>query len=131
MKKLLMAGALLAAFHAQADDLPGPVKQLEKQGITIIKPFTAPGGVQAWLGKYQDTGVTLYLTPDKKHVITGYMYDAQGNNGSWRHLRYPSSCLSRFITLSSISAQYAYTIVSQLASLKPASVSVWRAVVIH
>ncbi|EJQ2007700.1 thiol:disulfide interchange protein DsbG [Cronobacter sakazakii] len=80
MKKLLMAGALLAAFHAQADDLPEPVKQLEKQGITIIKPFTAPGGVQAWLGKYQDTGVTLYLTPDKKHVITGYMYDAQGNN---------------------------------------------------
>ncbi len=43
MKKLLMAGALLAAFHAQANDLPGPVKQLEKQGITIIKPFTAPG----------------------------------------------------------------------------------------
>ncbi|CCK05194.1 Thiol:disulfide interchange protein DsbG precursor [Cronobacter sakazakii 701] len=24
--------------------------------------------------------MTLYLTPDKKHVITGYMYDAQGNN---------------------------------------------------
>ncbi|EOI3444742.1 thiol:disulfide interchange protein DsbG [Cronobacter turicensis] len=82
MKKMLMAGALLAAFHAQAqtDDLPEPVKQMEKQGITIIKPFSAPGGVQAWLGKYQDTGVALYLTPDKKHVIAGYMYDEKGNN---------------------------------------------------
>ncbi|CCJ78210.1 thiol:disulfide interchange protein DsbG [Cronobacter muytjensii] len=82
MKKRLMAGALLASLsvQAQTSDLPEPVKQIEKQGITIIKPFTAPGGVQGWLGKYQDTGVTLYLTPDKKHVISGYMYDAQGNN---------------------------------------------------
>ncbi|CCJ74287.1 Thiol:disulfide interchange protein DsbG precursor [Cronobacter condimenti 1330] len=82
MKKMLMACALLASVNAQAqtDNLPEPVKQMEKQGIEIIKPFTAPGGVQGWLGKYQDTGVTLYLTPDKQHVISGYMYDAQGNN---------------------------------------------------
>jgi len=82
MKKILSLLTLLmsATTQAQTADLPEPVKQMEKQGIEIIKPFSAPGGVQGWLGKYQDMGVTLYLTPDKKHVISGYMYDAQGNN---------------------------------------------------
>lgn len=82
MKKILSLLTLLmsATTQAQTADLPEPVKQMEKQGIEIIKPFSAPGGVEGWLGKYQDMGVTLYLTPDKKHVISGYMYDAQGNN---------------------------------------------------
>jgi len=82
MKKILSLLTLLmsATTQAQTTDLPEPVKQMEKQGIEIIKPFSAPGGVEGWLGKYQDMGVTLYLTPDKKHVISGYMYDAQGNN---------------------------------------------------
>ena len=82
MKKRLMACALFASLSVQAQnhDLPAPVKALEKQGITIIKPFTAPGGVEGWLGKYQDTGVTIYLTPDKKHAISGYMYDEKGQN---------------------------------------------------
>ncbi len=82
MKKTLSLLTLLmsAMTQAQTADLPEPVKQMEKQGIEIIKPFSAPGGVEGWLGKYQDMGVTLYLTPDKKHVVSGYMYDAQGNN---------------------------------------------------
>ena len=65
---------------AHAEELPAPVKAIEKQGITIIKPFEAPGGVKGWLGKYQDMGVTIYLTPDGKHAISGYMYDEQGKN---------------------------------------------------
>lgn len=75
--------ALLLAlfpFLAQAEELPAPVKAVEKQGITIIKPFEAPGGMKGWLGKYQDMGVTIYLTPDGKHAISGYMYDEQGKN---------------------------------------------------
>ncbi|HBC82822.1 MAG TPA: thiol:disulfide interchange protein DsbG [Escherichia sp.] len=82
MKKVVLICSLLGSLAAQAQNapLPEPVKQIEKQGIEIIKPFTAPGGVEGWLGKYQDTGVTIYLTPDKKHAISGYMYDAQGNN---------------------------------------------------
>ena len=67
-------------FFCQAEDLPAPVKAIEKQGITIIKPFEAPGGVKGWLGKYQDMGVAIYLTPDGKHAISGYMYDENGNN---------------------------------------------------
>lgn len=65
---------------AYAEDLPAPVKAMEKQGITIIKSFDAPGGMKGYLGKYQDMGVTIYLTPDGKHAVSGYMYDENGVN---------------------------------------------------
>ena len=70
----------LLPFYCSADELPAPVKAIEKQGITIIKPFEAPGGMKGWLGKYQDMGVAIYLTPDGKHAISGYMYDESGTN---------------------------------------------------
>lgn len=70
-----LSGASLAE-----DNLPDAVKNIEKQGIKIIKPFTAPGGIKGWLGSYQGMGVTIYLMPDGKHAISGYMYDEKGNN---------------------------------------------------
>lgn len=70
----------LLPFYCHAEELPAPVKAIEKQGITIIKPFEAPGGMKGWLGKYQDMGVAIYLTPDGKHAISGYMYDEKGTN---------------------------------------------------
>lgn len=70
----------LLSFCAQAEDLPAPVQAIEKQGITIIKSFDAPGGMKGYLGKYQDMGVTIYVTPDGKHAISGYMYDSAGTN---------------------------------------------------
>ena len=73
LKKILLL-ALLPAI-AFAEELPAPVKAIEKQGITIIKTFDAPGGMKGYLGKYQDMGVTIYLTPDGKHAISGYMYN--------------------------------------------------------
>lgn len=76
----ILLSALLLSSTTQAATLPAPVQQIEKQGVEIIKPFKAPGGVQGWLGQYQGTGVTIYLTPDGQHAISGYMYDAQGNN---------------------------------------------------
>jgi len=79
MRKLALLFAL-SPLIASAQDLPAPVKALEKQGITILKPFDAPDGMKGWLGKYQDMGVTIYLTPDGKHAISGYMYDTQGTN---------------------------------------------------
>lgn len=57
-----------------------PSKSDWKQGITIIKTFDAPGGMKGYLGKYQDMGVTIYLTPDGKHAISGYMYNEKGEN---------------------------------------------------
>ncbi len=82
-KYLIPLITLLASTAAQAETqttLPPAIKQLETKGIEIIKPFSAPGGVQGWIGKYQGTGLTIYLTPDKKHAISGYMYDENGNN---------------------------------------------------
>ena len=36
--------------------------------------------MKGYLGKYQDMGVTIYLTPDGKHAISGYMYNEKGEN---------------------------------------------------
>ncbi|WP_263752992.1 thiol:disulfide interchange protein DsbG [Kosakonia cowanii] len=78
LKRLLMLTLLPLTLHAE--DLPAPVKAIEKQGITIIKSFNAPGGMKGYLGKYQEMGVTIYVTPDGKHAISGYMYDDAGTN---------------------------------------------------
>lgn len=80
--KVLMMTSLLfvSAISAEPSSLPEPVKQIAKQGIEIIKPFKAPGGMEGWLGKYQGAGVTIFLTPDKKHAVSGYIYDDKGNN---------------------------------------------------
>lgn len=79
---MLKRTLLLSLFplFAWAEDLPAPVKAIEKQGITIIKSFDAPGGMKGYLGKYQDMGVTIYLTPDGKQAISGYMYNEKGEN---------------------------------------------------
>ena len=79
MLKRLLALSLLP-FYVQAEELPAPVQTIEKQGITIIKSFDAPGGMKGYLGKYQDMGVTIYVTPDGKQAISGYMYDTAGTN---------------------------------------------------
>ncbi|HFZ8993765.1 TPA: thiol:disulfide interchange protein DsbG [Citrobacter freundii] len=70
----------LLPIMALAEELPAPVKAIQQQGITILKSFDAPGGMKGYLGKYQDMGVTIYLTPDGKHAISGYMYDEKGAN---------------------------------------------------
>lgn len=78
LKRLLILSMLPLSLHAE--ELPAPVKAIEKQGITILKSFEAPGGMKGYLGKYQEMGVTIYLTPDGKHAVSGYMYDEAGNN---------------------------------------------------
>ncbi len=77
-KRTLLLSLLPAVVYAE--ELPAPVKAIEKQGITILKPFDAPGGMKGYLGKYQDMGVTIYVTPDGKHAISGYMYNEKGEN---------------------------------------------------
>lgn len=75
--------ALLIAipFLASAKDaLPPAVQQIEKQGITIIKEIKTEGGLRSWVGRYQDMGVTIWLTPDGKHAISGYLYNEKGEN---------------------------------------------------
>lgn len=81
MKTVVFPLCLALPFATFAsEELPAPVKQIEKQGIEIIKPFDAPGGLKGWLGRYQGMGVAIYLSPDGKHAISGYMYDENGTN---------------------------------------------------
>jgi thiol:disulfide interchange protein DsbG len=84
MKKLLLLSALATSGLAQAAEaIPDVVKHFsEQQNIKIIKKLDAPGGAPAWLGQYQDMGVTLFLTPDGKHVISGYLYDDKGKTSA-------------------------------------------------
>lgn len=79
-KKVLLLAALMVSGGLKAEEtLPDAVKNFsEQQDIKILKKIDAPGGAPAWLGQYQDMGVTLFLTPDGKHVVSGYLYDDKG-----------------------------------------------------
>jgi len=80
MKHYLYFIALfLPTLSFASEDIPAVVKHFgEQQEIKNIKEIDAPGGVKSWIGQYQDMGVTLFLTPDGKHVISGYLYDDKG-----------------------------------------------------
>ncbi|MEZ2603320.1 thiol:disulfide interchange protein DsbG [Kluyvera intermedia] len=82
MKRILLSALLMIPVLASAQDtIPDIVKRFgEQQNITNLKPVEAPGGVKSWVGQYQDMGVNLFLTPDGKHVISGYLYDDKGKN---------------------------------------------------
>lgn len=77
---LLLVSSSVFAEGLDINTLPAPVQGVAKQGITILKKFDAPSGMTGYLGKYQDMGVTIYVTPDGKHAVSGYMYDEKGQN---------------------------------------------------
>ncbi len=54
LKRLLLLSLLPLCSHAE--ELPAPVKAIEKQGITIIKPFEAPGGMERLAGQIPGHG---------------------------------------------------------------------------
>jgi thiol:disulfide interchange protein DsbG len=72
--------ALAASTPAIAQERPAPLRALEKQGLTIVGTFPAPGGLTAWAAYAGQQPVALYATPDGKHVIAGTLLDADGKN---------------------------------------------------
>ena len=74
------AVALAAGTTAIAQERPAPLRALEKQGLTIVGTFPAPGGLTAWAAYAGQQPVALYATPDGKHVIAGTLLDADGKN---------------------------------------------------
>ena len=65
---------------ALGQERPAPLRALEKQGVTVVGSFPAPGGLTAWAAYTGQQPVALYATPDGKHVIAGTMLDAEGKN---------------------------------------------------
>ena len=61
-----------------APERPAALQALEKQGVTIVGTFPAPGGPTAWAGYIGQRPLSLFVTPDGKHVIAGTLLDAQG-----------------------------------------------------
>ena len=61
-----------------APERPAALQALEKQGVTIVGTFPAPGGLTAWAGYIGQRPLSLFVTPDGKHVIAGTLLDAQG-----------------------------------------------------
>ncbi|MCU6670971.1 thiol:disulfide interchange protein DsbG [Enterobacteriaceae bacterium H4N4] len=80
LKRFAALAAALPLLAFASDPLPPAIQQIEKQGVKIVKEIPAEGGLRGWLGQYQDMGVTVWLTPDGKHAVSGYLYDEKGNN---------------------------------------------------
>lgn len=72
--QLVLSAPLLAA------ELPAPIKALQKEGVNIVAPFNAPGGLAGYAGIVGRRPVAIYLTPDGKHAILGTMVGAQGKD---------------------------------------------------
>lgn len=82
--RALAAGlsVLLSASVQAAPERPPALQALEKQGITVVGTFPAPGGLTAWAAYVGQRPFALYATPDGKHVIAGTLLDAQGREAA-------------------------------------------------
>ncbi|MCY1408269.1 Thiol:disulfide interchange protein DsbG [compost metagenome] len=72
--------ALIQAPLLQAEELPEAIKMIEKKGARIVGSFDAPDGLRGYAAQFQNRGISLYLTPDGKHVLVGSLFDAQGKD---------------------------------------------------
>lgn len=82
LRTLCVLSSMAAAPLLHAAALPAPVKALEAEGIRVIAPFKAPGGLNGYAGTYGKRPVAIYLTPDGKHAILGTMIGPTGEDVS-------------------------------------------------
>jgi thiol:disulfide interchange protein DsbG len=83
LRALAAAGAVLLSAAVQAAaERPPALQALEKQGVTVVGTFAAPGGLTAWAAYVGQRPLALYVTPDGKHVIAGTLLDAQGREAA-------------------------------------------------
>jgi len=74
-----VAAAIATSVVIAAPERPAALQALEKQGVTVVGTFPAPGGLTAWAGYIGQRPLSIFVTPDGKHVIAGTLLDAQGN----------------------------------------------------
>lgn len=75
----IAAAAIATSVVIAAPERPAALRALEKQGVTVVGTFPAPGGLTAWAGYIGQRPLSMFVTPDGKHVIAGTLLDAQGN----------------------------------------------------
>ena len=78
-----LAGALALsaalALPAAASELPSE-DFLAQQGLTLVGPLPAVGGLKAWAAYRDRQPVPIYRMPDGKHWVLGTVIDAQGRD---------------------------------------------------
>lgn len=74
-----IAAAVATSVVIAAPERPAALQALEKQGVTVVGTFPVPGGLTAWAGYIGQRPLSMFVTPDGKHVIAGTLLDAQGN----------------------------------------------------
>ena len=78
--QIVLVCAQLLATPLLAAQLPAPVIALQKEGVEIVAPFRATGGMAAYAGLVGKRPVAIYLTPDGKNAILGTMVGARGED---------------------------------------------------
>lgn len=76
--RIILAGLLCASSIAQATERPAALNALEKQGLSIVGEFDAPGGLKAWGAYSGNRALAIYGLPDGQHMIIGTLIDANG-----------------------------------------------------
>ncbi|MCM3606153.1 MULTISPECIES: thiol:disulfide interchange protein DsbG [Cupriavidus] len=51
---------------------------LRKQGVAVLGPIAAQGGLNAWAAESDGRPIAIYQAPDRKHVVIGTMLDMAG-----------------------------------------------------
>ena len=73
------AGSGSRAVAAPAGDLPSE-QFLAEQGLTVVGPMPAVGGLKAWAAYRDQQPIPIYRLPDGKHWVIGTVIDAQGKD---------------------------------------------------
>lgn len=71
--------AWAAPAGSAAGDLPSE-QFLAEQGLTIVGPMQAAGGLKAWAAYREQQPIPIYRLPDGKHWVIGTVIDAQGKD---------------------------------------------------
>ena len=74
-----IAAATLAWAGPAAGDLPSE-QFLAEQGLTVVGPMQAEGGLKAWAAYREQQPIPIYRLPDGKHWVIGTVIDAQGKD---------------------------------------------------
>lgn len=73
------ASASTSANANSITELPS-AQFLAEQGLQIVGPMTATGGLKAWAAYRDQQPIPIYRMPDGKHWVIGTVIDAQGKD---------------------------------------------------